>query len=118
MGELRSREDRNGDYLMVVTFQCDFCHVQNLEDRDPNVRDQRLLMFLQRTSLGSIFYIDTCIVARNLSWLQKIHRDTRGEGIISRTLPRLVLIKFSDMVGVKPEVLFLQHPLNIGRLQG
>ena len=34
-GELMFRARINEDHLMGVTFQCELCHMRNLEDMDP-----------------------------------------------------------------------------------
>ena len=46
--------------------------------------------------------------------LKIIHTDEMGGGIFVKTLPRLVPMPLSDVVGTKPEVFIMKQSLNPG----
>ena len=63
----RFREARDGDDLMI-TFQCDLCHFENVSGRHPRQdshRDQLLLMCIRRATLDSFWSRERSTVNAN-----------------------------------------------------
>ena len=107
-GELRFREGINGDILMGVLFQCEPCPVQNMEDRDPEEKGEKILMVLRRYYINLLWSRDSGIISGNLSSPKRVHMEKIGKVIIERKLTRLEPMTLSDVVWMKLVVLLLQ----------
>jgi hypothetical protein len=67
-GETKFLEARRGDHLMVL-FQCDECHFQNITGRNPlewKESDQDVLEFIRRANLDSFWDRSRNTVASNV----------------------------------------------------
>ena len=93
---------------MGVLFQCEPCPVQNMEDRDPEEKGEKILMVLRRYYINLLWSRDSGIISGNLSSPKRVHMEKIGKVIIERKLTRLEPMTLSDVVWMKLVVLLLQ----------
>ncbi len=106
---------RKGDHLMSP-FQCDLCHFRNINQRDPSnsVQDKRLMTFIRRANLDSMWSREPGTVYGNLGEARRMARIAATMGIPSLPLLREPL-PVEDTFGMTPAVLMLGRSLDPGR---
>ena len=100
---------------MEVLFQCEPCPVQNMEDRDPEEKGEKILMFLRRDYINLLWSRDSGIISGNLSSPKRVHMEKIGKFIFDRKLTRLGPMTLLDGVCMKLVVMLLQQSLDPGR---
>lgn len=111
----RYLEGQNGDHLADVPFQCDLCHLRNLEKRDPVVTNIFVMKTICRASLDAMWARESSTVVGNLWILQRMHQDARAGLGFENPLPALGPFPLKDVVGMRAAVMALQALRRRGR---
>jgi hypothetical protein len=103
-GETKFLEARRGDHLMVL-FQCDECHFQNITGRNPlewKESDQDVLEFIRRANLDSFWDRSRNTVASNVgdAWRMESLGKKLGIGPMS---PPMGPFPLKDTLGMRYE---------------
>ncbi len=106
---------RKGDGFMC-SFQCDVCHFQNIQGRNPVMegKDLMMLRLIRRANLDAFWSRETSTVTANLREVKRHVRYASDLGI-SMSLPRLGPFPLSDDVGMRHAVVQLRRTLDKGK---
>jgi hypothetical protein len=113
--ELRFLEARNGDNLLTP-FQCDLCHFRIILGRGPvrtNFKDSKIMAFIRRANLDSLWARETNTVATNLREAIRKEKFTDQMNLPSVT-PPMCPFPLRDDFGMLPAIALLNRSLDKG----
>jgi hypothetical protein len=116
--EKRFRVARNGDNLMCP-FQCDMCHFQNIQKRDPipgNRKDKLLLQCIRRASLDAFWGREPSTVRANLRGAKRLEEIGDTVGILAVS-PPMGPYSTEDTFGMGLAVCILLRTLDPGKTE-
>jgi len=106
---------RAGDMLMVP-FQCDTCHFQNIQKRNPmegDAKDDETLEYIRRANLDAFWARETSTVKKNLSVLLRAERCFERLDM-TPVSPPLGPFPLEDSLGMKSAIAVLDKSLDKG----
>jgi len=106
---------RAGDMFMVP-FQCDQCHFQNVNKRDPmpgDAKDEEVLEYIRRANLDAFWARESSTVKKNLGILIRAEQCFNRLAIPSAT-PNLGPFPLEDTFGMKAAIAVLDKSLDKG----
>lgn len=114
--EARFMHGRDGDHLMTP-FQCDVCIFRTLNDRAPTTRpsDIKLMCYIRRINLDSLWGPETSTVQANARTLRKGLELERGLGTLLHGYPELGVFSANDNQGFFVALQMVAHSRSAGR---
>jgi hypothetical protein len=112
--ETRFVQARNGNHL-IMPFQCDFCHFQNVYKRDPKGRKGSNLLSLRcirRANLDALWEREPGIVAGNVSGAKRLHDIGTGILEIPSIIPPMGPFSLRDKFGMGVAMTMLLRSLD------